>query len=412
MANACKVISSLLAFGLIDRCCADDNVTTVTYTPITEEWTGSGTNLTVTFDISKSNQNSCSLVYGTDSDGTYVEGYAYEATTSGENCDTTAEKKTILSIMSIFKFVSWPRNVAVRELRVLCNMRVTFVFASLAAIQPVVCQSSFNGAGDYNLSTATRSPHSQDLNPDGSHPSRRFGEWILKRDTTIISDAVTSTTATETVTSVTTTSRSDATTTSESTTTSSTSTTASSFTTTTAGTTTTSSTSSTTTTSSSSTSTAASTTTNTATTTTTTSTTTPSPTESAELKEWNHRGTIAAIVTFSILGSFFVCACIARCFRNRVKKRRIETRDQPDQESSLSRLAPRPENGTSASQLKVDRESIMFCDERSVPSLSGQPCWQGSIGHSSMPSEDMGRSMSSGRHTLLGVREQHGTAEV
>jgi hypothetical protein len=147
MVNASKVISSLLAFGLIDRCRADDNVITITYTPITEEWTGSGTNLTVTFDIvsneylslytintlenrtgittvvaaativdsisnviiaasagleiyediaaiikSKSNQNSCSLVYDT-----YVEGYAYEATTSGENCDTTAEKKTILA---------------------------------------------------------------------------------------------------------------------------------------------------------------------------------------------------------------------------------------------------------------------------------------------------------------------------
>ncbi|KAL4739910.1 hypothetical protein BDV11DRAFT_204773 [Aspergillus similis] len=137
MVNPRKIVSSLLAFGLIDRCCANDNVTTVTYTPITEEWAGVGTNLTVTFDIkrtgittvvaaativnsissvilaanagieiyediaaiikSKSNQNSCSLVYGTDSDGTYVEGYAYEATTSGENCDTTAEEKTILA---------------------------------------------------------------------------------------------------------------------------------------------------------------------------------------------------------------------------------------------------------------------------------------------------------------------------
>ncbi|KAF7158694.1 hypothetical protein CNMCM5623_003858 [Aspergillus felis] len=152
MVNARKIVSSLLAFGLIDRCCANDNVTTVTYTPITEEWAGLGTNLTVTFDVvsddylslytnntlekrtgitavvvaativnsissvilaanagleiyediaaiikSKSNQNSCSLVYGIDSDGTYVEGYAYEATTSGENCDTTAEKKTILA---------------------------------------------------------------------------------------------------------------------------------------------------------------------------------------------------------------------------------------------------------------------------------------------------------------------------
>jgi hypothetical protein len=95
-----------------------------------------------------------------------------------------------------------------------------------------------------------------------------------------------------------------------------------------------------------------------------------------------------------------------------VKKRRIEARKQPDQESSLFMLAPTPDNGKPASQLKVDRESIMFCDERSVPSMSGQSYWQGSVGHSSMPSEDMGRSMSSGRHTLLDVRDQHGTAEV
>ncbi|GIK05227.1 hypothetical protein Aspvir_009331 [Aspergillus viridinutans] len=295
-------------------------------------------------------------------------------------------------------------------------MRVTVIFASLIAIQLVVCQSNFKGAGEQNLSLATRITPSQDSNPDDSRNSRlegRFGEWILKRDTTTITDAVTSTSAAESVTSVTTTSRSDATATSESTTASSTSTASSSFTTTTTAatttSTTTSSTSSTTTTSSSSTTTTA--------TTTTTSTTTPTPTESAELKEWNHRGTIAAIVTCSILGSFFVGACIARCFRNRTKKRRIEARKQLGKESSLSMLALTPENGKSASQLKVDRESIMFCDERrsqleSVPSLSGQSYWQGSVAHSSMPSEDMGRSMSSGRHTPLGVREQHGTAEV
>lgn len=34
------------------------------------------------------------------------------------------------------------------------------------------------------------------------------------------------------------------------------------------------------------------------------------------------------------------------------------------------------------------------------------------MGRSSLPSEDVGRSMSSGRHTPLGVREQHGTAEA
>ncbi|GFG26595.1 hypothetical protein IFM61606_06584 [Aspergillus udagawae] len=271
---------------------------------------------------------------------------------------------------------------------------------------------------------------SQDSNPDGRHLSRlgsRFGYWILKRDTTAVADAVASTSATESATYVTTTSRADATATSESTTASSTSTTSSSFTTKTATDTTTSATTSstssttttttTTTTPSSPASTAASATITTAATTTTTSTTTPTPTESAELKKWNYRGTIAAIVTFSILGSFFLGACIARCIRNRVKKPRIDARNQHDKESSLSMLTLTPENGKSESQLKLDRESIMFCDERrsqleTVPSLSGQSYWQGSVAHSSMPSEDMGRSMSCGRHTPLGVREQNGTAEV
>ncbi|RHZ49223.1 uncharacterized protein CDV56_105602 [Aspergillus thermomutatus] len=310
-------------------------------------------------------------------------------------------------------------------------MRVAVIFATLAAIQLADCQSDFDGHGEYNLPTATRIRHSQDSNPNDSRLlrlERRFGEWILKRDTTTTADAVASTTATESVTSVTTTSSFDTTTTSTTSTTSSTiSTTSSSFTTTTAATTTastsatTSSTSSSTVTSSSSASTAASTTTSTATT--TTSTTTPTTTESAELKEWNHRGTIAAIVTFSILGSFFVGACMARCIHNRAKKRRIEARKQLDKESLVSMLPLARENGKSASQLKLDRESIMFCDERryyqgqprpeSVPSLSGQSNWQGSVAHSSMPSEDMGRSMSSGRQTPLGVRgEQHGSLEV
>ncbi|GIJ86928.1 hypothetical protein Asppvi_005827 [Aspergillus pseudoviridinutans] len=297
-------------------------------------------------------------------------------------------------------------------------MRVAVLFAALAAIQLVVCHSELSGAGDHNLSRATKIAPLGEANPDDkdlSKRERRFGDWILKRDTTTIADAVASTTATE---SVATTSSSDVTTTSESTTTSSTSTTSSSFTTSTAAATTTSTTTSSTsstTTSSSSASTAASTTT--ATMTTTTSTTTPTTTESAELKEWNHRGTIAAIVTFSILGSFFLGACIFRCIHNRVKQRRIDARNQNDRESSLSMLALTPEKGKSASQLKLDRESIMFCDEmrsqlESVPSMSGQSYWQGSVAHSSMPSEDMGRSTSSGRHTPLGVRKHHGPAEV
>ncbi|KAJ5338991.1 hypothetical protein N7541_010964 [Penicillium brevicompactum] len=155
MVNPSKIITSLLALGLVDRCRAEHARAneTVNYVPVTEEWAGEGSNLTVTFDLvnanyvalyndtsalkrrtgitttvaaatvlssatstiiaaasaltiyefiadvikSKSNSNSCTMTYGTDSDGTYFEGYAYEATTSGSNCDTTAEKKTILA---------------------------------------------------------------------------------------------------------------------------------------------------------------------------------------------------------------------------------------------------------------------------------------------------------------------------
>ncbi|KAJ5864005.1 uncharacterized protein N7529_005921 [Penicillium soppii] len=46
---------------------------------------------------SKSEADSCTLTYGTDISGDYFYGYAYKATTTGENCDTTAERKTILS---------------------------------------------------------------------------------------------------------------------------------------------------------------------------------------------------------------------------------------------------------------------------------------------------------------------------
>jgi hypothetical protein len=43
----------------------------------------------------KSDHNSCTLIYGTDHDDGYYEGYAYQATTTGKNCDTTAIQKTI-----------------------------------------------------------------------------------------------------------------------------------------------------------------------------------------------------------------------------------------------------------------------------------------------------------------------------
>ncbi|OJJ98577.1 hypothetical protein ASPACDRAFT_122439 [Aspergillus aculeatus ATCC 16872] len=46
---------------------------------------------------SKSDANSCTITYGVDSDGSHTEGYAYKASTTGSNCDTTAELKTIRS---------------------------------------------------------------------------------------------------------------------------------------------------------------------------------------------------------------------------------------------------------------------------------------------------------------------------
>ena len=120
MVNTGKIVSTLFAFGLAGRCLADYNRTTqtVTYVPIVEEWAGESSNMTVTFDLvsadylwlhnntgiltkrtarettvaaasvialansvlsiygfitevikNKSNSDSCSMSYGTDSDG-------------------------------------------------------------------------------------------------------------------------------------------------------------------------------------------------------------------------------------------------------------------------------------------------------------------------------------------------------
>ncbi|CAK4010823.1 Hypothetical predicted protein [Lecanosticta acicola] len=43
----------------------------------------------------KSDNNACTLTYGTDADDGYYVGYAYRATTTGTNCDTTAIEKTV-----------------------------------------------------------------------------------------------------------------------------------------------------------------------------------------------------------------------------------------------------------------------------------------------------------------------------
>ncbi|KAF3386302.1 hypothetical protein F1880_000399 [Penicillium rolfsii] len=145
-----KILPSVLTFGLMGLCAAEINGTTVTYSPKVEQWGEEG-NVTVFLDTisadyahlyetsldkrtgitvkvaaakvlatsaaviqtagaaftiysviaslikEKSNQNSCTLVYETDTTGSISEGYAFKATTTGSNCDTTAETKTILS---------------------------------------------------------------------------------------------------------------------------------------------------------------------------------------------------------------------------------------------------------------------------------------------------------------------------
>ncbi|KAG2019251.1 hypothetical protein GB937_005164 [Aspergillus fischeri] len=150
------VLSGLLALGLVGSGLAGNTDSTVTYeSPIIESWDGEETNLTISFDVvgadyahlynitnvlaartgittkvavaqiasvasqvimtagsavtiyefiasimkAKSEPNLCALAYGTDSNGTHTEGYAYKATTTGSNCETTAEKKTLLSAM-------------------------------------------------------------------------------------------------------------------------------------------------------------------------------------------------------------------------------------------------------------------------------------------------------------------------
>ncbi|GKZ30458.1 hypothetical protein AbraIFM66950_009168 [Aspergillus brasiliensis] len=159
MVKLSKVLCGVLACGLIDPCLAGDNETTyeVITTPVITDWDGGAGNMTVKLKVinadyawqwanvtsdtttdlekrtgitiqkvvttakvashviftvkagleiweflaglikSKSDANSCTLTYGTDVSGEKVLGYAYKATTTGSNCDTTAEKKTILA---------------------------------------------------------------------------------------------------------------------------------------------------------------------------------------------------------------------------------------------------------------------------------------------------------------------------
>ncbi|KAL4728304.1 hypothetical protein ACLX1H_005047 [Fusarium chlamydosporum] len=156
MVNPSKALSTCITLGLIGPGCAlyDEPRQRVGYNPLVTEWNGPDSNLTATLDLvdagyvshfdsrrqidvsawaavvgaggtviiaansavgiynsitdmikSKTNSNSCSMTTGTDSDGHYIEGYAYQATTSGHDCRTTAERKTILA--AVKKCADW-----------------------------------------------------------------------------------------------------------------------------------------------------------------------------------------------------------------------------------------------------------------------------------------------------------------
>ncbi|KAF5246304.1 hypothetical protein FAUST_1421 [Fusarium austroamericanum] len=107
-----KALSAVYAFVLIGPGSAlyNEAQKRVGYIPIITEWDGPETNLTATlglvdaayvspFDTRREiNVMMWAAVAGAgDSDGHHVEGYAYQATTSGHDCKTTAERKTILA---------------------------------------------------------------------------------------------------------------------------------------------------------------------------------------------------------------------------------------------------------------------------------------------------------------------------
>ncbi|KAF5592300.1 uncharacterized protein FSUBG_10193 [Fusarium subglutinans] len=148
MVNPSKTWVAYLALGFVEPSLGlyDKQNQRVSYVPLVKQWNGPDSNLTATLHLvdssyvsafekrrhidlqtwatvvgagsatimasesavniykqiadiikSKSNHNSCSMTTGTDSNGHMIEGYAYLATTSGHDCKTTAETKTILA---------------------------------------------------------------------------------------------------------------------------------------------------------------------------------------------------------------------------------------------------------------------------------------------------------------------------
>ncbi|KAJ5978430.1 hypothetical protein N7501_001772 [Penicillium viridicatum] len=253
---------------------------------------------------------------------------------------------------------------------------------------------------------------------------RGDGNILQARDTTATTDSTTSTdtttdttdtttseTSTSTTTSTTATSTSETSTSTSSTSTASTSTASTSTaSTSTASTSTSSTTTSSTTTSSSTTTTSASTTTSTSSTATATSSST------AELDEWNRRGNVAAIVFGCCMISLFGGLSLLYCLRNKAKARRIAARKELEASLSESKVPLVAAKHNSATDLELNRSSMMFTnkaeteylptqDASSVPnhhshSHTSSTTSQTTAGQSSTR-EHMPRAYSNDQHTPL-----------
>ncbi|CAG8125696.1 unnamed protein product [Penicillium olsonii] len=225
-------------------------------------------------------------------------------------------------------------------------------------------------------------------------PQRRAYGELFMRDATTESDSTSTTESTTSETSTSeTTSETSSTSTSSTSTSSTTTSSSTSSTTSTSTSTTSSSTSSTTSsisTSSATTSSSTSSTSTTSTSSTTSSTATSTSTESAELKEWNRRGNIAAIVFGCCMISLFSGISIVYCVREKAKRRRIAARELLRSGASIPMdTPPGTSKGSLTAEPKLDRSSMMFTNHPSTeyfPTAQSEPLV--SNYHSHTPSAD------------------------
>ncbi|KAJ5399449.1 hypothetical protein N7465_009938 [Penicillium sp. CMV-2018d] len=251
---------------------------------------------------------------------------------------------------------------------------------------------------------------------------RGYGEILQARDATATTDSTTSTDATTDTTDTTTSETSTSTTTSTTatstseTSTSTSSTSTASTSTASTSTTSTSTTSTSTSSATSSTTTSSSTTTTSASTTTSTSTATATSSSTAELDEWNRRGNIAAIVFGCCMISLFGGLSLLYCLRNKAKARRIAARKEMEASLSDSKIPLVAAKHNSATDIELNRSSIMFTnkpemeylptqDTTSVPnhhshSHTSSATSQTTAGQSSTR-EHMPRAYSNDQHTPL-----------